>query len=91
VGQFAHIKGRTFAITGVLKQDLPTIAEMPDLMLDIADDLEQIAQYKGEVPQMLYYTTNDARSTKCCLRRGCWAALERWHADRLLSFDLCLN
>jgi hypothetical protein len=54
VEQLAHIAGGTFAIAGVLKQDLPAIDETPDLMLHIADDLEQIARYKGGVPQMLH-------------------------------------
>jgi hypothetical protein len=54
VEQLAHMAGGTFAISGVLKQQLPTVADMPDLMLHIADELEQIAQYKGGVPQMLY-------------------------------------
>ncbi len=54
VEQLAHIAGGTFAIAGVLKQQLPAVGEMPDLILHIADDLEQIAQYKGGVSQMLY-------------------------------------
>jgi hypothetical protein len=54
VQHLAHIAGGTFAIASVLKQELPAIGEMPDLMLHIAPDLEEIARYKGGVPQMLY-------------------------------------
>jgi hypothetical protein len=54
VEHLAHVAGGLFAISGVLKQDLPSIATMPDLMLFIADELDKIAQYKGGVAQMLY-------------------------------------
>jgi hypothetical protein len=54
VEHLAHEAGGLFAIAGVLKQQLPKVAEMPDLLLAIAEDLDKLAQYKGGVPQMLY-------------------------------------
>jgi hypothetical protein len=38
----------------VLKQGLPQVTEMGDLLAHIVVELEEVAEYKGGVPQMLY-------------------------------------
>jgi hypothetical protein len=50
----AHMAGGTFAIAGVLKQKLPQVAEMGDLLAHIVEELEEVTEYKKGVPQMLY-------------------------------------
>jgi hypothetical protein len=50
----AHMTGGAFAIAGALKQDLPRVAEMGDLLAHIVGELEEDAEYEGGAPQMLY-------------------------------------
>jgi hypothetical protein len=38
--QLAHSAGGMFAMVGVLKQQVPAVAETPDLMLHLVDELE---------------------------------------------------
>jgi len=68
VEHLAQMAGGLLATAGVLKQDLPTVAEMPDLILHIADELEQIAQTR--VGCRKCSTTSGAENIKCCLPRG---------------------